>query len=60
MEKEELKDYLITEAEYSEEEVNDMSNAELIDSWLKYQGIIGYTSDILDTIEMVYNVTLRD
>jgi hypothetical protein len=60
MNKSELREFLIDEAEYSEEEVMSMSNAELIGNWLEYEGIRGYTSDILDTIEEVYNVTLDD
>lgn len=60
MTKEELKEYLVIEAEYSQEEVDNMSNLELIDHYLTYEGIIGYTSEILDTVENVYNVTLKD
>lgn len=60
MDRIQLKEYLIDEAEYSSEEVEEMTNSELIDKWLTYEGLIGYTSEILDTIEGVYNVTLRD
>lgn len=54
-----LKEYLIDEAEYSPEEVEEMTNSELIDKWLEYEGVIGYTEEILDTIEEVYNVKLK-
>lgn len=51
MNKEDLKDYLVYEAEYSEERVNDMSDFELFDVWLRYNGIIGYTYDIVDLVK---------
>ena len=60
MDRIQLKEYLIDEAEYSSEEVEEMTNSELIDKWLTYEGLIGYTSEILDTIEGVYNVKLKD
>lgn len=51
MNKEDLKDYLVYEAEYSEERVNKMSDYELFDAWLRYNGIIGYTYDIIDLVK---------
>ena len=51
MTKEELKEYLVDEAEFSEEEVDNMSDYELFDSYLKWNGIIGWTYDIVDAIE---------
>lgn len=57
---EELKSYLVVEAEYEDESVEAMTKSELLDAYLKYEGIIGYTSDILDIIENLYNVTLKD
>lgn len=56
----ELKSYLVDEAEYEAESVESMTKSELIDAYLRYEGIIGYTSDILDIIENLYNVTLKD
>lgn len=56
----ELKSYLVDEAEYEAESVESMTKSELLDAYLKYEGIIGYTSDILDIIENLYNVTLKD
>lgn len=50
MKKEDLKDYLVYVAEYSEERVNKMSNYALLDAWLRYNGIIGFTDDIIDII----------
>lgn len=57
---EELKSYLVDEAEYNAESVESMTRIELLDAYLTYEGIIGYTSDILDIIENLYNVTLKD
>ena len=60
MDRTQLKEYLIDEAEYSLEDVEEMSNFELISNWLEYEGICGYTAEILDTIEEVYDVKLED
>ena len=51
MTKEDLKDYLVYEAEYSERRVNKMSDYELFDAWLRYNGIIGFTDDIVDMVK---------
>ena len=54
MTKEELKEYLVYEAEYSQEEVDNMSDYELVDNYLIYEGIIGYTQDILDVVAAAF------
>ena len=46
----ELEDFLMEEAEYSMERVKQMSRIDKLNAWLKYQGIIGYTDDILEVI----------
>ena len=51
MTKEELKDYLITEAEYTQEEVDNMSDRDLFDKYLIYEGVVGFTSEIIDTCQ---------
>ena len=51
MKKEDLKDYLVYEVEYSERRVNKMSDYELFDAWLRYNGIIGFTDDIVDIVK---------
>lgn len=56
----ELKSYLVDEAEYEAESVESMTKSELLDAYLQYEGIIGYTYDILDIVENLYNVTLKD
>jgi hypothetical protein len=58
--KEDIKDFLIEEAEYSTERVEEFSNFQLFTAWLQYNGIIGYADDILDTIEAIYDVKLQD
>lgn len=50
MNREDLKDYLVYEAEYSERMVNEMSDYEILDAWLRYNGIIGFTDDIIDVV----------
>ena len=54
MTKEELKEYLVYEAEYSQEKVDNMSDYELVDNYLIYEGIIGYTQDILDVVAAAF------
>lgn len=46
----EIKDYLINGAGYSERVVEDMDGFDLIDTWLKYEGIVGYTCDIITAV----------
>ena len=57
---EDLKSYLIDEAEYEAESVESMTKSELLDAYLHYEGIIGYTWDIIDTIEHLWNIHLYD
>lgn len=52
MSKKELDTYLVEEAEYSEEEVKNMDAYDKIDAWLKYNGIIGFTSDIIQLVRV--------
>lgn len=51
MKRQELRDYLVDEAEYSEEDVAHMTDREMFDAWLIYNGICGFTDDILDVLE---------
>ena len=51
MTKEDLKNYLIEEAEYKEARVNDMDAYELFDKYLQWNGIIGYTEYIIDAFK---------
>ena len=50
MKKAELRAYLTDEAEYSEEDVSSMTDYEMLDAWLIYNGIIGYTEELIDVL----------
>ena len=52
-----LKNDLIDYCECTEEEVAEMNRYEMVDEWLKYNGIIGYTNDI---IKVLSNATGTD
>ena len=60
MEKQELKNYLIDECEYTQKRVNNMSAMTLVDRYLRYNGIIGYTEEIIRVIEAAYEVKLEE
>lgn len=51
MTKQDLKNYLIEEAEYSQAQVDAMDAQDMIDAYLIYEGLIGWTSTIIDVIE---------
>lgn len=60
MDKTELMSYLVDEAEYSENEVAEMTNTELLDKWLECNGICGFTEDIMKIVEVAFDVNLED
>lgn len=60
MDKNDLMEFLVVEAECNESEVAEMTNTELLNNWLMYNGIFGYTEDIKDVIEAAFNVDLED
>lgn len=60
MDKNDLMEFLVVEAECNDSEVAEMTNTELLDNWLMYNGIFGYTEDIKDVIEAAFNVDLED
>lgn len=51
MTKKELDEYLINEAEYSETRVRNMNAYDKINAWLRYNGIIGFTDDIIEVVD---------
>lgn len=55
----ELDDFLECECGYSSEAIVKMTPYQKVNNWLKYNGIIGYTSDILDIISAAYNINLN-
>lgn len=60
MDKNDLMKYLVEEAEYSESEVAEMTNTELLYHWLEYNGICGFTEDIKGVIKAAFDVDLED
>ena len=54
MTKEEIIEILIDGAEYSEEEVLNMSNFELFNAWCIWEGIIGYSMNLWSTVIELY------
>lgn len=53
-----IKEFLTTEAEYTEEQVNNMSDYELIDAYLRWEGLINWTSEIVEMIESFTGVEI--
>ena len=51
---EDLKNYLIEEADYELIQVNNMSREELFDAYLTWNGIIGYTQDIMEAYKAAF------
>lgn len=47
----ELEEYLIEEAEIDIDKVSEMTDRGLLKAWLEYNGIIGYTDDIIEVVE---------
>ena len=60
MDKNELMEYLVNEAEYSEERVAEMTNTELLRCWLEWNGIYGFAEDIKDVVRAAFDVDLED
>lgn len=60
MTKEELRDYLVSEAEWEVEEVENLTSRELVKAWLEWNAIFGYTDDILEVVEAAYETFLGD
>ena len=51
---EDLKNYLIEEADYELIQVNNMTPEELFDAYLTWNGIIGYTQDIMEAYKAAF------
>ena len=43
----ELDEYLINECEYTQHEVDNMDDRDKFDAYLRYEGIINFTDDII-------------
>ena len=55
MTKEELKQYLIDEADKSPRQVEKMDSFELLDAWLVWNGIYGFTKDIIEVYKAAFD-----
>lgn len=51
---EDLKNYLIEEADYDITQLNNMTREELFDAYLTWNGIIGYTQDIMEAYKAAF------
>ena len=62
MSKEEIIEYLVdeSEGEYTREELEAMSNRDLLNAYLTWEGIVGFTEDIIEHIEAIYEIKLED
>lgn len=49
--------YLVNEAEYEPEELQELEPEELIDKFLMWNGIIGFTKDIINAVKAAYKST---
>lgn len=58
MTKEGIKNHLVTEAEYTEEQVDNMSDFELIDAYLTWEGLINWTEEIVEMMESFTGVEI--
>lgn len=52
---EDLKNYLIEEADYELIQVNNMTREELFEAYLTWNGIIGYTQDIIEAYQAAFS-----
>lgn len=53
MTKEDLMKYLAEEAEYDREDIHNMSAYDMLNAWLTYEGIIGYTDEIIGLVKAI-------
>ena len=51
---EDLKNYLIEEADYDITQLNNMTREELFEAYLTWNGIIGYTQDIMEAYQAAF------
>ena len=49
--------YLVNEAEYEPEELQELEPEELIDKFLVWNGIFGFTNDIINAVKAAYKST---
>ena len=51
---EDLKNYLIEEADYDLTQLNNMTREDLFEAYLTWNGIIGYTQDIMEAYKAAF------
>lgn len=44
------------EAGYTQDELQNMEPREFIDAWLTWNGIIGYTDELIELVQSAYNL----
>ena len=49
--------YLVNDAEYEPEELQELEPEEMIDKFLMWNGIIGFTNDIINAVKAAYKST---
>lgn len=54
-----LQDCLEDDYEYSPEKIKKMTPRQKVKDWLEYQGIQGFTDDILDVVSAAYDIILE-
>ena len=55
MTKEEIINMLINDADYTLAEINNMTGLEIFNAWCMWEGIIGYSLDIWQTVIELYD-----
>lgn len=56
---EDLDKYLVEECCYTPSRVANMTPYDKVDAWLKYEGISGYTDDILKVVSIAYKIHIE-
>lgn len=54
-----LQNYLEDDCEYSPEAIAKMTPRQKVKNWLEWNGIQGFTNDILDVVSAAYNIILE-
>lgn len=57
---EDLKNYLIEEAEMKPARVEAMDSRELVEAYCRWNGLIGFADEIIDVVLIAYHKTRND
>lgn len=55
MTKEEIIDILINDAEYTQDEIDCMSNLDIFNAWCIWEGLLGYSLELWHTVIELYD-----